>query len=56
MQKALLLAEKPSVQREVAKAYANHASEFPFQLDCLGLRGHLVRLKEPDEIDDNLKR
>lgn len=56
MQKALLLAEKPSVQREVAKAYANHSSEFPFQLDCLALRGHLVRLKEPDEIDDNLKR
>lgn len=56
MQRALLIAEKPSVKNNVEKAYQAHASEFPFQLDCLAMSGHLVRQKEPKEIDEKMSK
>ncbi len=55
MQKALLIAEKPSLMRTIEEAYNKHRGEIPYEIDFLGQRGHLITLKYPDEIDEDQK-
>jgi DNA topoisomerase-3 len=50
--KAILIAEKPSLMREIQAAYREHRSEIPFEIDFLSQAGHLVGLKMPEEIDE----
>ena len=49
--KALLIAEKPSLMREIQAAYREHRREIPDSIDFLAQAGHLVGLKMPGEID-----
>ncbi len=55
MQKALLIAEKPSLRREIEEVYKKHKSEIPYDITFLDQRGHLVTLMLPDEIDEEQK-
>ena len=55
MPKALLIAEKPSLMREIQSVYESHKDEFDFEIDFAAQRGHLVTLKLPDEIDPSMK-
>ena len=50
--KALLIAEKPSLMREVKGVYDKHKGEFPDQIDFMAQAGHLVGLKTPKEVDE----
>lgn len=53
--KALFLAEKPSLMRTVSNFYEKHKDEIPYDVTFLAQRGHLVTLKQPDELDESLK-
>ncbi len=55
MQKALLIAEKPSLRREIEEVYKKHKSEIPYDITFMDQRGHLVTLMLPDEIDETQK-
>ena len=55
MQKAMLIAEKPSLRRDLEAIYVKHKDVIPYEIDFYEQRGHLVTLKEPDEISENLK-
>lgn len=46
--KYLLIAEKPSLMREILKVYEKNS--FPFELTGAHARGHLLRLKLPNEL------
>ena len=54
-QKLLLIAEKPDLMRKIEHCYNAHKDEIPYEIDFLSQRGHLVTLKNPDEIDETLK-
>ncbi len=54
--KALLVAEKPSLERKCQEVYQKHKNEFSFDIDFFALRGHILALKSPDELDEALKR
>ena len=56
MQKALLIAEKPSLMRSIEAVYKKHETEIPYQITFMAQRGHLVTLKLPSEIDEAQKR
>ena len=49
--KALLIAEKPSLMREIQAAYRENKREINLDIDFMAQAGHLVGLKMPDEID-----
>ena len=55
MQKALLIAEKPSLRRAIESVYKKHQSELPFEITFMEQRGHLLTLKTPDELDEDMK-
>ena len=55
MQKALLIAEKPSLRRAIESVYKKHQSEVPFEITFMEQRGHLLTLKTPDELDEDMK-
>ena len=55
MQKALLIAEKPSLKRVIEEVYNKHKKEIAYDITFYEQRGHLLTLKTPDEIDDSLK-
>ena len=55
MQKALLIAEKPDLMRKVEACYKAHKKEIPYEITFVSQRGHLVTLKKPDELDEELK-
>ena len=55
MQEALLIAEKPDLMRQIETVYKKHAKNIPYHITFLSQRGHLVTLKQPDEISDDLK-
>lgn len=55
MQKALLIAEKPSLRRAIEEVYRKHESEIPYKIDFKEQSGHLLTLKMPSELDDSLK-
>lgn len=53
--KALLIAEKPSLRRDIEAVYQKHKNEIPYEMKCMEQRGHLLTLKLPDEIDEAQK-
>ena len=53
--KALLIAEKPSLRREIETVYSKYQKDIPYTIDFVEQRGHLVTLLLPDEYDDALK-
>ena len=55
MQKALLIAEKPSLRRTIEDVYDRHKKEIPYRIIFKEQRGHLLTLKLPSEIDENMK-
>lgn len=54
MQKALLIAEKPSLRRTIEQVYKKHRSEIPYSITFMEQRGHLLTLKLPNELDESL--
>lgn len=51
MAKALLIAEKPSLMREVQKVYNKNKSSFKDEIDFQTFAGHTMSLKMPGEIN-----
>lgn len=49
--KAILIAEKPSLMRDIQSAYQSCKNRIPFDIDFISQAGHLVGLKMPEEID-----
>lgn len=56
MRKYLLLAEKPSVMRDIKEVYQKHKSDYPFELDFGAFHGHLMELAQPADYDPNWKK
>ena len=54
MPKALLIAEKPSLMRDIEKAYKK--MKLPFTIDFASFVGHVVELKEPHEYNPAWKK
>ena len=51
--KAILIAEKPSLMREIQGVYNKHRNELGgLEIDFLAQAGHLVGLKMPKEVDE----
>lgn len=55
MKKALLIAEKKSLQNTIAEAYQKHKNEFDFTIDFVAQSGHLLTLLLPSEMDEEQK-
>ena len=55
MKRALLIAEKPSLMRDIQTVYLAHRSEIPYTIDFMAQRGHLLTLMLPDELDEKMK-
>lgn len=53
--KALLIAEKSSLKEIIRNVYNKHRSEIPYDITFLEQSGHLLALKSPDEMDEELK-
>ena len=51
MKKALLIAEKPSLMRDIQKAYNVVRSKLSFDIEFTALRGHFMELQEPESYD-----
>lgn len=49
--KALLIAEKPSLMRDIRSAYAKCKDEIEYDIDFMAQAGHLVELLDPVEIN-----
>lgn len=49
--KGLLIAEKPSVMREIQSVYGKEASKLPFSLEFAAFHGHLMGLQNPEDYD-----
>lgn len=49
--KAYLIAEKPSLEREIAAVYRKHKDEFDFEITFDHQAGHILGLKLPKEVD-----
>ncbi|MCR5671454.1 MAG: topoisomerase C-terminal repeat-containing protein [Butyrivibrio sp.] len=56
MKKALLIAEKPSLRRTIEEVYKKNKSKIPYEITFMEQRGHLLTLKNPDEIDESLTK
>lgn len=52
MEKLLLIAEKPSLRRELEATYNAHRGEIPYDITFVNVRGHVCRLLEPKEYSD----
>lgn len=50
-EKALLIAEKPSLMREIQGVYKKHKDEVGIDIDFVAQAGHLVGLKSPKEVN-----
>ena len=55
-EKALLIAEKPSLMRTIKDVYDKHRSEIPYDITFECQFGHLVTLKLPHEIEEDRKK
>ena len=53
--KALLIAEKASLRDIIYEVYTKHRAEFDYDITFLEQSGHLLALKNPDELDESLK-
>lgn len=47
----LLIAEKPSLMRTIQDVYKKHKSEIGYDCDFLAQAGHIMRLKQPKELN-----
>ena len=56
MQRALLIAEKPSLMRSIQTVYNKHRRDIPFEITFMCQSGHLFTLKNLDELDERLKK
>lgn len=56
MAKYLLLAEKPSVMRDIKEVYQKHRSDYSFQLDFGAFHGHLMELAQPADYNPQWKK
>ncbi|WP_449445321.1 DNA topoisomerase, partial [Ureibacillus acetophenoni] len=54
MKRALLIAEKPSLMRDIQKVYKS--MKLPFEIDFASFVGHVVELKEPHEYKKEWKK
>ncbi|MEK4229166.1 type IA DNA topoisomerase [Solibacillus sp. FSL H8-0538] len=54
MQRALLIAEKPSLMRDIEKVYKK--MNLPYTIDFASFVGHVVELKEPHEYKQEWKK
>ncbi|MCR5303901.1 MAG: hypothetical protein K6E33_05000 [Lachnospiraceae bacterium] len=54
--KAILIAEKPSLMREIRSAYNESRSQVPMDIDFLAQAGHLIGLVMPGDADPKYKR
>ncbi len=52
--RGLVLAEKPSLMRAIEAAYKNGGT-YPFTLDFASFHGHLMRMAQPAEYNENWK-
>ena len=50
----LLIAEKPDLMRQIETVYKKHKSDIPYEITFTSQRGHLVALKQPNELDESL--
>ena len=48
----MLIAEKPSIMRELQTTYKNHKDEIPYLIDFMALSGHVCQYKNPREYSD----
>lgn len=55
MQKALLIAEKPSLMREIKSAYDQNRDKINYDITFVAQAGHLVELLDPIEINPEYK-
>lgn len=53
--KALLIAEKPSLRKEIETVYDSIKSKVPYDITFTEQRGHLVTTMLPDEISETMK-
>lgn len=53
-QRALLIAEKPSLKRTIEAVYKKHQDKIPYDITFMEQRGHLLTLKLPNELDESL--
>jgi len=51
MKKALLIAEKPSLMRDIQRAYKKCAKDIEYDIDFTAQFGHLIELKDPAEMN-----
>lgn len=56
MAKYLLLAEKPSVMRDIQAVYEKNKSQYPFEMEFGAFHGHLMELAEADQYDEKYKK
>lgn len=49
MQKLLLIAEKPSLMRDLQAVYKTHRKEIPYLIDFTALSGHICGLAQPND-------
>lgn len=54
--RAYLIAEKPSLEREIKAAYKQIADSLDYEIDFTAQRGHLLTLYKPDEMDPQLRK
>lgn len=56
MARYLLLAEKPSVMRDIKEVYQKHRGDYSFQLEFGAFHGHLMELEDPADYDPKFKK
>lgn len=55
MAKALLIAEKPDLMRQIQAIYKKRKADIPYDIDFIAQRGHLFELVKPDGYDEDRK-
>lgn len=53
--KGLAICEKPKVARTIGEVYKIHKNDIPYELEFVAQRGHLLRLLNPDEANEEYK-
>ena len=53
--KALLIAEKRSLMTTIQEVYKKNRAQIPMDITFMCQTGHLITLKSPDELSDNMK-
>ena len=56
MKRAILIAEKPDLMRQIQEVYKKHEKELPYDMSFISQRGHLLTLMLPSELDEEQKK